>query len=743
VFILSAITKRNLVLISIVAVAVLFYSFGIPNESAITSTGEDSELVETGKPTVGMIDEKRINNADSEPGNWLAHGRTYEEQRFSPLDQINRDSVSRLGLAWSVDMRSTRGLEATPIVVDGMMFVSSAWSKVHAFDAVSGEEIWFYDPQVPGAWARKACCDVVNRGVAVYQGRVYVASLDGRLIALDAASGEAVWEVDTIIDRKRDYTITGAPRVANGKVFIGNGGAEYGVRGYVTAYDADTGELVWRFFTVPGDPSLPFEHPEMELAAKTWKGGEWWKVGGGGTVWNSLVYDPKFNHLYLGVGNGAPWTRAIRSPGGGDNLFLASIVAVDADTGVMQWYYQTTPGDNWDYTAVQDMVLADLEVDGVERAVLMQAPKNGFFYVLDRSNGELLRAHPYTALNWATHVDMETGRPVEAPATDYLEKPQWILPGPLGGHNWQAMSFDEEKGIMYIPTQEAPLAYAMSEEWKATGTMQRVPGVWNLGIELGGIADVSDAAGDAPPKRGALKAFDPLTGETRWEVELPHYWNGGVLATRGGLVFQGNNEGRVNAFDSDTGETLWMFDAYTAFLAPPISYQIEGRQYIAILAGTGGGGLFDGEVEGLASVEYGNAGKLLVFALDGSAELALPERVDRTIPEWPAAVTTAAELKRGEHLYVKTCGMCHGGDLKSAGSIPDLRMMSEERREQFEVIVLGGMLAEKGMASFADVLDSEDVALIKSYISFRAMEDRAEAELVKIEKSANKLLEIE
>jgi PQQ-dependent dehydrogenase (methanol/ethanol family) len=413
--------------------------------------------LENAQPSVGLIDDERIKNADLEPGNWLAYGRTYEEQRFSPLESVNRSNVSRLGLAWAVDMRSTRALEATPIVVDGMMFLSSEWSRVHALDAVTGEEIWFYDPEVPGEWARKACCDVVNRGVAVYKGRVYVASLDGRLIALDAATGQPVWEVDTLIDRQRDYTITGAPRVANGKVFIGNGGAEYGVRGYITAYDADSGEQIWRFFTVPGDPSLPFEHPEMELAASTWKGGEWWKIGGGGTVWNSIVYDPEFNHLYFGVGNGAPWTRAIRSPGGGDNLFLSSIVAVDADTGVLQWYYQTTPGDNWDYTAVQDMVLADLEVDGVERKVLMQAPKNGFFYVLDRSDGELLRAHPYTAVTWATHVDMESGRPVEAPEQDYLEKPQWVLPGPLGGHNWQAMSYDAEKGIMYIPTQEVAL----------------------------------------------------------------------------------------------------------------------------------------------------------------------------------------------------------------------------------------------------------------------------------------------
>ena len=422
--------------------------------------------INSGSSSIGLIDDDRILSAESEPGNWLAYGRTYEEQRFSPLEQINKETIGDLGLVWSKDMGTNRALEATPIVVDGIMFFTSTWSRVYAVDALTGETIWKFDPEVPGEWARKACCDIVNRGVAVYNGKVYSASLDGRLFALNAENGELVWEVDTIIDRTRAYTITGAPRVAKGKVYIGNGGAEYGVRGYVTAYDSESGNQVWRFYTVPGNPDLGFEDPAMEMAAKTWKGTNWWEFGGGGTVWNSIVFDPDFNNLYLGVGNGSPWTREIRSPGGGDNLFLSSVVAVDADTGVYKWHYQTTPEDNWDYTAVQDMSLADMEIDGEMKKVLLQAPKNGFFYVIDRTNGKVLRAHPFAAVTWATHVDLETGRPVENPEVDYTENGAWVLPGPLGAHNWQAMSIDIDAGLAYIPTQENAFFYAIHEDYK-------------------------------------------------------------------------------------------------------------------------------------------------------------------------------------------------------------------------------------------------------------------------------------
>ncbi len=711
-----------------IVVAVLIYFYNSKESQGGVIEDEISSPI-TSSSSVGLIDDKRIIEAEGEPENWIAHGRTYEEQRFSPLTKINKESVSDLGLAWYKDMGTNRALEATPIVVDGIMFFTSTWSRVYAVEAKTGETLWSFDPEVPGEWARKACCDIVNRGVAVYQGKVFFASLDGRLFSLNAETGEKIWEVDTITDRTRAYTITGAPRVAKGKVYIGNGGAEYGVRGYVTAYDTETGEQVWRFFTVPGDPSLGFEDPAMEMAAKTWKGTNWWEFGGGGTVWNSIVYDPDFNNIYLGVGNGSPWTREIRSPGGGDNLFLASIVAVDADTGKYKWHYQTTPEDNWDYTAVQDMALADMEIDGEKKKVLLQAPKNGFFYVIDRSNGKVLRAHPFAAVTWATHVDLETGRPVENPEVDYSENGSFVLPGPLGAHNWQAMSVDLDAGLVYIPAQENAFFYAIDENYKKTGIYKRNPGRWNMGIEMSSLAqNVLSNLESMPEPGGFLKAFDPLTGETKWSVPIPHYWNGGVLGTAGGLVFQGDALGIFSAYDKETGERLWEFNTYTSMLAPPISFEIDGEQYVSILTGSGGGDLFGGEplppIEIQASLTYNNFGRLLVFKLGGQKELPIPDVRDKTIPEQVLADASNDQIRNGESNYNQYCAVCHGFVVKSAGGLPDLRKMTTGTHDLFNKIVLEGILGSNGMAGFADVLSEDDVDNIHHYVRARAHEDR-------------------
>jgi len=713
-----------------IVIVVLIYFFYDSEEPAQENVikGEISSSI-TSSSSIGLIDDKRIIEAEGEPENWIAHGRTYEEQRFSPLTKINKESVSDLGLAWYKDMGTNRALEATPIVVDGIMFFTSTWSRVYAVEAKTGETLWSFDPEVPGEWARKACCDIVNRGVAVYQGKVFFASLDGRLFSLNAETGEKIWEVDTVTDRTRAYTITGAPRVAKGKVFIGNGGAEYGVRGYVTAYDTESGEKVWRFFTVPGDPSLGFEDPAMEMAAKTWKGTKWWEFGGGGTVWNSIVYDPDFNNVYLGVGNGSPWTREIRSPGGGDNLFLASIVAVDADTGKYKWHYQTTPEDNWDYTAVQDMALADMEIDGEKKKVLLQAPKNGFFYVIDRSNGKVLRAHPFAAVTWATHVDLETGRPVENPEVDYSEDGSFVLPGPLGAHNWQAMSVDLDAGLVYIPAQENAFFYAIDENYKKTGIYKRNPGRWNMGIEMSSLAqNVLSNLESMPEPGGFLKAFDPLTGETKWSVPIPHYWNGGVLGTAGGLVFQGDALGMFSAYDKETGERLWEFNTYTSMLAPPISFEIDGEQYVSILTGSGGGDLFGGEplppIEIQASLTYNNFGRLLVFKLGGQKELPIPDVRDNTIPEQVLADASNDQIRNGESNYNQYCAVCHGFVVKSAGGLPDLRKMTTGTHDLFNKIVLEGILGSNGMAGFSDVLSEDDVDNIHHYVRARAHEDR-------------------
>ena len=713
-----------------IVIVVLIYFFYDSEEPAQENVIEDEiSSPITSSSSVGLIDDKRIIEAEGEPENWIAHGRTYEEQRFSPLTKFNKESVSDLGLAWYKDMGTNRALEATPIVVDGIMFFTSTWSRVYAVEAKTGQTLWSFDPEVPGEWARKACCDIVNRGVAVYQGKVFFASLDGRLFSLNAETGEKIWEVDTITDRTRAYTITGAPRVAKGKVYIGNGGAEYGVRGYVTAYDTETGEQVWRFFTVPGDPSLGFEDPAMEMAAKTWKGTNWWEFGGGGTVWNSIVYDPDFNNIYLGVGNGSPWTREIRSPGGGDNLFLASIVAVDADTGKYKWHYQTTPEDNWDYTAVQDMALADMEIDGEKKKVLLQAPKNGFFYVIDRSNGKVLRAHPFAAVTWATHVDLETGRPVENPEVDYSENGSFVLPGPLGAHNWQAMSVDLDAGLVYIPAQENAFFYAIDENYKKTGIYKRNPGRWNMGIEMSSLAqNVLSNLESMPEPGGFLKAFDPLTGETKWSVPIPHYWNGGVLATAGGLVFQGDALGIFSAYDKETGERLWEFNTYTSMLAPPISFEIDGEQYVSILTGSGGGDLFGGEplppIEIQASLTYNNFGRLLVFKLGGQKELPIPDVRDKTIPEQVLADASNDQIRNGESNYNQYCAVCHGFVVKSAGGLPDLRKMTTGTHDLFNKIVLEGILGSNGMAGFADILSEDDVDNIHHYVRARAHEDR-------------------
>ncbi|KTC22457.1 alcohol dehydrogenase [Pseudomonas putida] len=657
------------------------------------------------------VDEAAIRATEQAGGEWLSHGRTYAEQRFSPLKQIDASNVRSLGLAWYMDLDNTRGLEATPLFHDGVIYTSMSWSRVIAVDAASGKELWRYDPEVAKVKARTSCCDAVNRGVALWGDKVYVGTLDGRLIALDAKTGKAIWSQQTT-DPAKPYSITGAPRVVKGKVIIGNGGAEYGVRGFVSAYDADTGKLAWRFYTVPGDPALPYEHPELREAAKTWQGDQYWKLGGGGTVWDSMAYDPELDLLYVGTGNGSPWNREVRSPGGGDNLYLSSILAIRPDTGKLAWHYQVTPGDSWDFTATQQITLAELNIDGKPRKVLMQAPKNGFFYVLDRTNGKLISAEKFGKVTWAEKVDLATGRPVEAPGVRYEKEPIVMWPSPFGAHNWHSMSFNPGTGLVYIPYQEVPGVYR--NEGKDFVTRK----AFNTAA---GFADATDVP--AAVVSGALLAWDPVKQKAAWKVPYPTHWNGGTLSTAGNLVFQGTAAGQMHAYSADKGEALWQFEAQSGIVAAPMTFELAGRQYVAIMAGWGGvATLTGGESMNLPGMK--NRSRLLVFALDGKAQLPPPAPAPAKVERVPQPVTAAPEqVQAGKQLYGQFCSVCHGMGTISGGLIPDLRQSSDATREHFQQIVLQGALKPLGMPSFDDSLKPEEVEQIKLYVMSREYED--------------------
>ena len=665
-----------------------------------------SEAVDSKNPLVDF---------NSSPNEWLLHGRTYAEERHSPLDQINTSNVDQIGLSWSFETGTNRGHETTPIVKDGVMFITAPWSVVHALDAKTGDLLWTYDPQVERAWANNACCDVVNRGVALYENSIFFGTIDGRLISLDKDTGTENWSILTI-DKSRPYTITGAPRIVKGNVIIGNGGGEFGVRGYVTAYDVDSGDELWRFYTVPGNPNEPFESPEMEIAAKTWSGGKWWEYGGGGTVWDSMAYDPALDTLYIGTGNGSPWNRYVRSPGGGDNLYLSSIVALDPDTGDYKWHYQTTPGDSWDYTATQHMILADLEINGQMRKVIMQAPKNGFFYVIDRTNGELISAENYVPINWATHVDMETGRPVENPANNYFDTPALTTPGPLGGHNWQPMAFNPDTGLVYIPAQEMLFVYSHDKDFEYN------PKTWNTGqqIEMTYLPKNPDELAMVDKATfGYLLAWDPVAQKEVWREQYQRPWSGGLLSTAGDLVLQGTSDGRFIAFDAASGEILWSVDTGQGIIAPPITYMIDEEQYIAVQVGYGGAYALAGAFPP-ANKNPAQNGRMLVFKLGGEEMSPPVQSIAKVNPVVPSMTTDALTIARGEYEYHEHCQFCHGAGVIGGGVIPDLRYLDEVGHKTFLGVILGGMHSEKGMASFKDVLSLEQANQIQAYIISQA-----------------------
>jgi quinohemoprotein ethanol dehydrogenase len=644
---------------------------------------------------------RRIIGADKEPQNWLAVGRDYGENRFSPLALINEGNVNRLGLAWFVDLNTKLGSETTPLVVDGVMYTVGAWNVIYALDAKTGRELWRYDPKPRRDWLRYMCCGPAARGLAVWKGKVIAATIDGRLFAVDARTGAPLWDVRTT-DAAKPYSITGAPRVVAGNVIIGNAGGEFGVRGYVSAYSAATGKQIWRFYTVPGDPAKGFESAAMQMAASTWHG-HYWTAGGGGAAWDSFSYDPELNLLYIGTGNGIPWSRELRSPGGGDNLFLCSIVAVRADTGEYVWHYQEVPGENWDYDCVQQMTLAEITIEGVQHKVLMQASKNGFFYVLDRVNGKLLSANPFVKVNWASRVDVSTGRPVEIAENLYSDtEAKIVAPSPFGAHNWHPMSYDPVTHLAYIPAQESGFSYSHTTAFDYQ-TM-----AWNLAQNPAARPPPPSAA---IPVKGFTLAWDPIANKEVWRIAHDGPWNSGVLTTAGNLLIEGTEDGNFVAYRASSGEKLWQMPIGTGAVAGPISYAVDGEQYIAVSAGWAGSLIIIGG--GLAAI-HDAPSRMLVFKLGGTATL--PQSEPRVVPPPPPQTASADTIARGEAAYNKTCRLCHGGSLISGGMIPDLRFMSAQTHQQFDAIVLGGARANQGMASFADVVSIDDAQAIHAYV---------------------------
>jgi quinohemoprotein ethanol dehydrogenase len=648
----------------------------------------------------------------------MGYGRTADEDHFSPLRQIDDKNVQRLGLVWYLDLDPMISTFSAPLAVDGVLYFAVGYSVVHAVDVASGKLLWTYDPKVTDVAGEKSRAAHGIRGIAYWSGKVITGTQDGRLIAVDVNTGKPVWSVQTTEGPDDGRYITGAPRVFNGKVIIGHGGGDTSpVRGYVTAYDAATGKRLWRFYTVPGDPSKGFEDKAMEAAAKTWTG-DWWKYGGGATVWNSITYDPEFNRIYLGTGNGNPWNQKIRSPGGGDNLYVCSIVALDADTGKYVWHYQETPGDTWDFDASTDMELTTLEIAGKDRQVLLSASKNGFLYVIDRATGRPISAEPFTKVTWATGVDLKTGRPIEKVDARFPSGKGVMQPGGTGGHNWQAMAYSPNTRLVYIPTTIIPFGYDATgidpKTWRAVPHLQSNTGYNTLRVK------------DAPPavaaSLGSLQAWDPVEQKNVWTVPLMAPYNGGVAVTAGNLVFEGNAQGRLVAYTADTGVELWSFDAQDGIVGQPISYSVHGRQYVTVITGFGGIAAALGPQVAQFGWDYRTQRRrVLTFALDGSAVLpAMAATTPVKNVDDASFVIDSALVDKGNVVYAEHCFMCHGLAAVAAGAAPDLRKSSIPLDAvAFERVVREGALKSRGMPQFWELQD-DDLQGLRHFIRYEA-----------------------
>ncbi|MCW2411468.1 MULTISPECIES: PQQ-dependent dehydrogenase, methanol/ethanol family [unclassified Sphingobium] len=673
----------------------------------------------TSVATEAGIGHAQMVKADDQPGQWASYSRTWDEQRYSPLDQINDSNAHRLGLAWFDDLDTYRGVQATPLVIDGVLYNENIFNVVTAYNAKTGEKLWVYDPKVGKEWAGLACCGPSSRGLAAWGNKIIIGALDGRLIAIDRKTGAELWSAQTF-DRKEQYSITGAPRVYDGKVIIGNGGADYGSRGFVAAYDAETGKRLWKFYIVPGNPANgpdgEASDSAMKIAAPTWHG-KFWKTGGGGNAWDSFAYDPELNLVYIGTGNGSPQSWHHRSDSKGDNLFLCSMVAVDATTGAYKWHYQMVPEEDWDYTCTQPIVLADLKIDGKLRKVAMQAPKNGFFYVLDRATGALISAKSYVSVNtWASHVDMKTGRPVVLPTAHNTTTPHIMSPSWMAAHTWHPMSYSPKTGLVYLSAQEQGSIYANQPD----GAYQYVRGRNNTGFDHANQPDLRKQLMNEimASEKGYLLAWNPATQSEAWRVPYPHPGSGGVLTTAGNILVQPTINKTVAIYRADNGRKLWEMNVDQAGVAGAMTYMIDGEQYIALNVGWGGSPVYNLAKDG--PFRFATA-KLLVFKLDAKGVTLPPMKTQEETAYLPRQRIPTEVAARGAALYGETCNRCHGDN--AVGGIKDLRRMSKDAHDGFLDIVLNGTLLHKGMPNFSGVLTKAQAEDIHGYLITRAQED--------------------
>jgi quinohemoprotein ethanol dehydrogenase len=714
--------------LSLAAAALLTVTAGACGLSACGHGPPPAAAAPTAAPPAGALDAARLARAASDPDQWFTTGRDGAGSYYSPLADINASNVARLGFAWQYSLGTRRGLEATPVMIDGTLYASGNFGRVYAVDAATGKERWTYDPAVDGQWGRYACCDAVNRGVAVWKRRVYVGSLDGYLHAIDAATGQRLWKVDTLPARgpKTPYTLSAAPVIAGDIVIVGSAGADFaGARGYVAAYDLDTGAFRWRFYTVPHDPREgPQDQPHLIEAVKSWDPRHRWDQGSGGTVWDGISYDPELKLVYIGTANGAPYNIKEGGRQGGDDLYSAAIVAIHADNGQLAWYYQTTPGDRWDFDSTQKMILTELDLGQGPRKVLMQASKNGYYYVLDRATGKFLSASNFAFVSWAKGIDPKSGRPIPNPAAEYSKHPALVFPAMSGAHSWQPMSYDPQTHLTYIPVMEWPMVYMDSGQQRA-GLVEgwfTVPAFSPEGYDpqtlrslYGPLPPLEELDRGLPParSRGFLRAWDPVRQRLAWEVPTATHWDGGVLSTGGGLVFQGDASGYLNVYAAEDGRRLARLELGTGIMAAPMTYRIKGTQYVAVLAGFGGNYVNYALTPEMAAYQRDNEGRIVAFKLDGGAAPVAPLLPQTPFPKPPEREGSPAQVAAGEVLYNRRCGRCH---ILGRGILPDLRRLDATKHQLFYEIVLNGAFVPKGMGRWDDVLSRADAEAIHAYI---------------------------